>query len=104
MARQKHDDQLERTYSSCVRIRDVTLKTCQRRWTIGKSGERGSGISVLAARHEDDDDNCASIRMALVWFYGISTIVGYLMLNPLYAYILNLYDLVWLSFMAYQPL
>ena len=23
-------------------------------WTIGKSGERGSGISVLAARHDDD--------------------------------------------------
>ena len=22
---------------------------------IGRSGERGSGISVLAARHEDDD-------------------------------------------------
>ena len=27
---------------------------CQRRWTIGKSGERGSGISVQAARHDDD--------------------------------------------------
>ena len=36
-------------------IRDVTLKTCQKRWMIGKSGERGSGISVLAARHDDDD-------------------------------------------------
>ena len=24
---------------------------------IGRSGERGSGISVLAARHDDDDDN-----------------------------------------------
>ena len=23
---------------------------------IGKSGERGSGISVLAAQHDDDDD------------------------------------------------
>ena len=38
-----------------VRIRDVALKTCQRRWTIGRSGERGSGISVLAARHDDDE-------------------------------------------------
>ena len=28
----------------------------QRRWTIGRSGERGSGISVLAARHDNDDD------------------------------------------------
>ena len=25
---------------------------------IGRSGERGSGISVLAARHDDDDDIC----------------------------------------------
>ena len=30
------------------------MKTCQRRWTIGKSGERGSGISVALARHGDD--------------------------------------------------
>ena len=57
MAELKQDDQLEHTYSSCVRIRDVAQKTCQRRWTIGKSGERGSGISVLAARHDDDNDD-----------------------------------------------
>ena len=56
MAKQKQDDQLEHTYSSYVRIRDVALKTCQRRWMIGRSGKRGSGISVLAA-HDDDDDN-----------------------------------------------
>ena len=55
MAWQKQDDQLEHTFSSYVGIRDVALKTCQRRWTIGRSGERGSGISVLAARHDDDD-------------------------------------------------
>ena len=53
MADQKLEDQLEHTYSSFVRIRDVALKTCQ----IGRSGERGSGISVLAARHDDDDDD-----------------------------------------------
>ena len=29
----------------------------QKRWMIGRSGERGSGISVLAARHDDDDDD-----------------------------------------------
>ena len=28
------------------------LKTCLGRWTIGRSGERGSGISVLPARHD----------------------------------------------------
>ena len=42
---------LARTYSSYVRIRDVALKTCLRRWMIGISSERGSEISVLAARH-----------------------------------------------------
>ena len=55
MAKQKQDDQLEPTYSSYVKTQDVTLKTCRRRWMIGRSGERGSGISVLAARHDDDD-------------------------------------------------
>ena len=57
MAEQKQDDQLEHTYSSSVRIRDVSLKTCQRRWTLGRSGEGGSGISVLAAGHDDDEDD-----------------------------------------------
>ena len=57
MAEQKQDNQLEPTYSSSVRIRGVALRTYQKRWTIGRSGERGSGISVLAARHDDDDDD-----------------------------------------------
>ena len=39
-----------------------------------------------------------------IGFYGISTIVGYLMPNPLYTYMLNIYDLVGLGFMAYQLL
>ena len=30
----------------------------------------------------------------MVWFYGISTIVGYLMPNRLYTYILKIYDFV----------
>ena len=42
--------------------------------------------------------------IGLVEFYGISTTGGYLMPNPLYTYRLNIYDLVWLSFMAYQQL
>ena len=61
MAEQKQDDQLEHTYSSYVRILDVALKTCRRRWTIGRSSERGSGISVLAAWHDDDDDDSPSM-------------------------------------------
>ena len=43
-------------------------------------------------------------KFGLIRFYGISTIVGYLMPNPLYTYILNIYDLVGLGFMVYQPL
>ena len=54
-AYQKQDNQLKHTYSSYVMIRDVDLKTCQRRWMIGRRGERGSGISVLATQHHDDD-------------------------------------------------
>ena len=57
MAVQKQDDQHEHTFNNYVRIRDVVQKTCLKRWTIGKSGERGSGISVLPARHDDDDDD-----------------------------------------------
>ena len=44
------------------------------------------------------------IWFGLVVFNGISTILGYLMPNPLYTYILDIYDLVWLYFIAYQLL
>ena len=42
----------------------------------------------------------------LVWlsFMAYQPFVGYLMPNPLYTDIMNIYDLVWLGFMAYQPL
>ena len=66
MAGQKQNDQLENTFSSYVRIRDVALKTCQRRWTIGRSVESGSGISLLAARHDDDDDLSKLLRWSLI--------------------------------------
>ena len=67
--RAKQDDQHEHTFSNYVRIRDVVQKTCLRRWTIGKSGERGSGISVLPARHDDDDDDdCYSC--CYCYFFG----------------------------------
>ena len=65
MAKQKQDDQPELTYSSYVRTQDVTQKTCRGRWTIGKSGERGSRISVLAARLDDDDDETGGIFVCL---------------------------------------
>ena len=67
MAAQKQDDQLERTFSSYVRIEDVVLKTYLGRWTIGRSGERGSGISVLPARYDDDDEVAARKNKKLVY-------------------------------------
>ena len=73
----KQDDQLEHTYSSYVRIRDVALKTCQRRWMIGRSGERGSRISVLVAWHDDDDD-CLHTIKCFKNFY--QTLIFYLIL------------------------
>ena len=50
------DDQLEPTYNSSVPIQDVALKTYWKQWTIEKGGGRGSGISVLMAWHDNDDD------------------------------------------------
>ena len=44
------------------------------------------------------------IWFCLVGFYGISTSGGYLKPNPLYRYILNIYDLVSFSFMAYATM
>ena len=35
------------------------------------------------------------IWFALVGFYGISTLVGYLIPNNFYTYIINIYDLIW---------
>ena len=42
------------------------------------------------------------LEFGLVWFYGISTLVSYLMPNPLYTHKLSIYDFVWLGFIAYH--
>ena len=55
MAKQGQGDRVESIYNSSVRIRDVAQRTCQIRRAIGRSGERGSGISVLVARQDNDD-------------------------------------------------
>ena len=69
MTGQKQDNQHEHTFSSYVRIWNVALKTCQRWWTIGKSGESRSGISVLVARHDDDrQENLVHIYQRLVHY------------------------------------
>ena len=73
---QKQDDQHEHTFSSYGRIRDDVLKTYLGRWTIGRSGERGSGISVLPARYDDDDIyshwffNQPKLNRGSIWLEG----------------------------------
>ena len=56
MAEQKQSDQLEPTYTNSVWMQGVAMRTCRKRWTIGRGGERGSGIYVLMAWQDDDDD------------------------------------------------
>ena len=84
-------EQLEHTYSSYVRIRDVPLKTSQRRWTIGRSGERGSEKSVLAARHDDDDDDYFIFGSNLVYFFKCLSTLRRLY-NAKISFVLNYYN------------
>ena len=42
------------------------------------------------------------IWFGLVGFYGVSTFVVYSMPNPLYTYILNIYDLVWFGLVLWH--
>ena len=56
MDEQRQDNQLEPIYNNSVAIQDVAWKTSQELWTIEMGGERGSRRSVLAVRHDDDND------------------------------------------------
>ena len=56
MDEQRQDNLLEPIYNSSVPIQDVALKTCRKQWTIEKGGRKESEISVLMARHDDDDN------------------------------------------------
>ena len=44
---------------------------------------------VVLHPHDTTWDSMIAVWFCFLGFYGISTIVGYLMLNPLYTYILN---------------
>ena len=68
--KQKQGDQLEPTYSSSVGIRDVVLRTCQKRWTIGRSGKRRSGISMLVVWQDDGDDDKGVLKALSLSLYG----------------------------------
>ena len=93
--RAKHDDQLEHIFSSYVSMRDVPLRTWRRRWTIGRSGERRSGISVLVAWHDDDEDIYWANETELSpWFAADEDRVSYVLSHVvwwiyIYIYIYN---------------
>ena len=57
MHEQSQDVQLEPTYSRSVPRQNVALRFSRKQWTLGRCGERGSGISGLWSWHEDDDDD-----------------------------------------------
>ena len=73
MDKQRQDNQLEPAYSSSMPIRDLALKSRRKQWTIGRGVEKESGISVLMARHDHEDDDCSSRMTALL--NDISTLV-----------------------------
>ena len=62
---------------SSVLIRDVALMTSRKQWTIGRSGERRSGISVLIAWHDDDDRLCKFFILKLCYILGDNFFVIY---------------------------
>ena len=75
-----------------VNVCDRTIRN--RLNEIGLTYKKAKGKPVLIRKQ----------KKMRVWFYGISSIVGYLMPNPVHTYILDIYDLVWFGFMAYQLL
>ena len=71
MAVQKQYAHLELTYSSSVRIRDVAMGTYRKRSTIGRGGERESGISMLMTRQDDDfTTKFADPNVLRIYFLG----------------------------------
>ncbi len=56
---------------------------------IGRSGERGSGISVLPARHDDDDDDDFSFRFLSGKF---STIFNFIRFKKMIKILFSYFD------------
>ena len=50
------------SFAYSFQLNSFARKTYWKQWTVGRGGERGSGISTLIARDDvddDDDDDCA---------------------------------------------
>ena len=54
--KQRQEDLLESIYDSFMLIQDITWKTSWEQGTIETGGEKGSGRSMLAAQHDNDDE------------------------------------------------
>ena len=57
-------------------------KDLLRRWTIRKSGERGSGISVLPARHDGDDNDDQYFKQLKYWYLTLI-----ILFYPIYSFL-----------------
>ena len=66
MDEQKQDGQLELIYNSSVPVWDVASKTYREQRMIETGSEKRSGRSVLAERHDDDDDDVSN-SISAVW-------------------------------------
>ena len=64
MTGQKQDDQLEHTFSRYVRIRGCNPEDLLEAMNDREKWRERSGISVLAARHDDDDQEEAKCKQA----------------------------------------
>ena len=58
------------------------------RYTVMLLGKMGKTYKKRTLNYRQD-----RITKGLVWFYGISLIIDYLMPNPIFTHILNIYDL-----------
>ena len=56
MTEQRQDDQHDHTFSNYVEYMGCSPEDLPEAMNDRENGERGSGISVLPARHDDHDD------------------------------------------------
>ena len=76
MAEQKQSDLFDPTSSSSVRIRDVALWTCRKRWMKRRDGERRSEISMLMARQHYYYYYLLKVHISLSTFFQFYSVVS----------------------------
>ena len=96
-------------FVSFIETRLLCEITIQHYYHIGSTDQRLLTLIIFLKINKNKNFPIKENYYVLFWFglfgfYGISTIKDYLMPNPIYRYILNIYDFVWLGFMVYQTL